>query len=65
MAQRGEIPGVSRRWDIARVFHDLSAGNDRADTNVVADLVRPRPDGNVTAWFEDVPNVALHIEGIE
>jgi predicted nucleic acid-binding protein len=31
------------------------------DTNVVSELVRPKPDINVLKWFDDVPSRALHL----
>lgn len=31
------------------------------DTNVVSEIVRPRPSGRVLAWFEAVPDDALHL----
>jgi predicted nucleic acid-binding protein len=31
------------------------------DTNVVSELVRPKPDANVLGWFEAVPDRALHL----
>lgn len=31
------------------------------DTNVVSELVRPRPDPRVLAWFAQVPDSALHL----
>lgn len=30
------------------------------DTNVVSELVRPKPEPNVLKWFDDVPSRALH-----
>lgn len=30
-------------------------------TNVVSELVRPKPEMNVLAWFDDKPNEALHL----
>ncbi|MFA6313932.1 MAG: type II toxin-antitoxin system VapC family toxin [Sterolibacterium sp.] len=31
------------------------------DTNVIAELVRPKPAKAVLAWFENIPSDALHI----
>lgn len=31
------------------------------DTNVVAELARREPDPMVVAWFQDVPDAALHV----
>jgi predicted nucleic acid-binding protein len=31
------------------------------DTNVISELVRPKPNKNVLAWFKDIPNDALHL----
>ena len=31
------------------------------DTNVISELVRPKPSKAVLAWFENVPSEALHI----
>ncbi len=31
------------------------------DTNVVSELVRPRPDPGVVAWLRQVPDTALHL----
>ena len=31
------------------------------DTNVVSDLVRPKPDPEVLAWFGNTPDDALHL----
>ncbi len=31
------------------------------DTNVISELVRPKPSKVVLAWFENVPSEALHI----
>lgn len=31
------------------------------DTNVISELVRPKPDANVLRWFEGVPDRALHL----
>jgi predicted nucleic acid-binding protein len=31
------------------------------DTNVISELVRPKPDERVIAWFRDVPDAALHV----
>src|SRR5689334_10471500 len=31
------------------------------DTNVISELVRPKPNKNVLAWFKDIPNEALHL----
>lgn len=31
------------------------------DTNVISELVRPKPAKAVLAWFENVPSEALHI----
>lgn len=31
------------------------------DTNVVSELVRRRPASAVTAWFEKIPDAALHL----
>ena len=31
------------------------------DTNVVSELVRPKPNRRVLAWFADIPDDALHL----
>ncbi len=31
------------------------------DTNVVSEIVRPRPDSRVLRWVREVPNTALHL----
>lgn len=31
------------------------------DTNVISELVRPKPTKAVLAWFENIPSEALHI----
>ena len=31
------------------------------DTNVISELVRPKPAKAVLAWFENIPSEALHI----
>ncbi len=31
------------------------------DTNVISELVRPKPSKVVLAWFENIPSDALHI----
>ena len=31
------------------------------DTNVIAELARREPDRRVVAWFQDVPDAALHL----
>jgi predicted nucleic acid-binding protein len=31
------------------------------DTNVVSELVRPRPNARVTRWIREVPSSALHL----
>jgi toxin FitB len=31
------------------------------DTNVISELVRPRPDAKVIAWFKDAPDDALFL----
>lgn len=31
------------------------------DTNVVSELVRPKPNSKVVKWFENVPDEALHL----
>ena len=31
------------------------------DTNVISELVRPKPAKTVLAWFENIPSEALHI----
>ena len=31
------------------------------DTNVISELVRPKPAKSVLAWFENIPSEALHI----
>jgi toxin FitB len=31
------------------------------DTNVVSELVRPKPDARVLGWFREVPEAALHL----
>ncbi len=31
------------------------------DTNVISELVKPRPDANVLRWFEGLPDRALHL----
>ncbi|XSG85092.1 MAG: hypothetical protein ACPW60_15410 [Methylohalobius sp. ZOD2] len=31
------------------------------DTNVICEVVKPRPDPSVLAWFEQVPDAALHL----
>jgi hypothetical protein len=31
------------------------------DTNVISELVRPKPSKSVLAWFENIPSDALHI----
>lgn len=31
------------------------------DTNVVSELVRPKPEPHVLKWFDDVPSRALHL----
>ncbi len=31
------------------------------DTNVVSELVRPKPSARVLAWFDEVPSSALHL----
>jgi len=31
------------------------------DTNVLSELVRPRPDARVVRWFREVPGEALHL----
>jgi toxin FitB len=31
------------------------------DTNVISELVKPRPDKNVTNWFAAVPSNSLHL----
>ncbi len=31
------------------------------DTNVISELVRPKPDRKVKAWFHEVPDPALHL----
>ena len=31
------------------------------DTNVVSELVRPKPDPEVLAWFDNTPDDALHL----
>jgi predicted nucleic acid-binding protein len=31
------------------------------DTNVISELVRPKPDERVVAWFGGVPDEALHL----
>lgn len=31
------------------------------DTNVISELVRPRPDEKVLAWFREAPETALHL----
>ena len=31
------------------------------DTNVVSELVRPKPDPNVLAWFDKTPDNVLHL----
>jgi len=31
------------------------------DTNVLSELVRPRPDPRVLRWFRDVPDESLHV----
>ena len=31
------------------------------DTNVISELVRPKPSKAVLAWFENIPSEALHI----
>ncbi len=31
------------------------------DTNVISELVRPKPAKPVLAWFENIPSEALHI----
>jgi toxin FitB len=31
------------------------------DTNVLSEVVRPRPNQNVLQWFESVPSEVLHI----
>ena len=32
------------------------------DTNVISELVRPKPDKTVLAWFSKVPDDALYLE---
>ena len=34
------------------------------DTNVVSEIVRKKPDANVTRWVESVPDAALHLSVI-
>ena len=34
------------------------------DTNVVSELVKRRPSSAVTAWFETIPDAALHLSVI-
>jgi toxin FitB len=31
------------------------------DTNVISELIRPKPEKKVLDWFIDVPNEALHV----
>lgn len=31
------------------------------DTNVISELVKPKPDANVLRWFKDMPDRALHL----
>lgn len=31
------------------------------DTNVISELIRPKPEQKVLDWFIDVPNEALHV----
>jgi predicted nucleic acid-binding protein len=31
------------------------------DTNVISELARARPNRQVTAWFNNIPNAALHL----
>lgn len=31
------------------------------DTNVISELVRPKPNKKVLAWFKNIPNDALHL----
>ncbi len=31
------------------------------DTNVISELVRPKPAKSVLAWFENIPSEAMHI----
>lgn len=31
------------------------------DTNVISELVRPKPNKNVLAWFKNIPNDVLHL----
>jgi len=31
------------------------------DTNIISELVRPKPANAVLAWFENIPSEALHI----
>lgn len=31
------------------------------DTNVISELIRPKPNNNVLNWFENIPDDALHI----
>ena len=31
------------------------------DTNVISELVRPKPNNKVLKWFDNIPNDALHI----
>ncbi|MDO8412182.1 MAG: type II toxin-antitoxin system VapC family toxin [Gallionellaceae bacterium] len=34
------------------------------DTNVISELVRPKPAKAVLAWFENIPSEALHISAL-
>ncbi|MEN9450765.1 MAG: hypothetical protein RJA83_1383 [Pseudomonadota bacterium] len=31
------------------------------DTNVISELIRPKPEKKVLDWFIDIPNEALHV----
>jgi len=31
------------------------------DTNVISEIVRPKPNKDVIAWFDNVPDEALHL----
>lgn len=31
------------------------------DTNAISELIRPRPDAKVLAWFKSTPDTALHL----
>ena len=35
------------------------------DTNVISDLVRPKPSAGVLRWFRTVPDAALHLRDCE